>query len=156
MTSITERKTGSKSIQLVLADGRRKTIGLGKVSKRAAELIRFQVELLLHAQRTGTAIPRQTAEWSSGISKKLRSRLVDLNLLPPLAATRSESHDLLGVSLDDTIETWLQSAVKDPNTKRLTLRACIGAQCDRMSISCAVRGQSQVVTQQSPFRGEAF
>ncbi len=101
MASINQKKSGSRSLQVVLADGSRKTIGLGKISKRAAETIRVQVELLLEANITGTAMSRQTAVWLSEIGEKLRRRLARLGLVD---SKRAPSAATLG----DFIEQHLQ------------------------------------------------
>jgi hypothetical protein len=44
MACISLEKNGHRRIQFVAPDGKRPTIRLGKVSKRAAEAVKFRVE----------------------------------------------------------------------------------------------------------------
>ncbi|GAB4127875.1 MAG: hypothetical protein Kow0040_01950 [Thermogutta sp.] len=61
-------------------DGRRKTLRLGRVDKKAGESIRGHVEALLAAQTAGVPVRQETAVWLGRIGKTLRDRLVRVGL----------------------------------------------------------------------------
>ncbi len=53
MASISKEPNGRRTIQFVAADGRRKSVRLGKVSQRAAEVARGHVEAIVAAVKVG-------------------------------------------------------------------------------------------------------
>ena len=49
MASISKEPNGRRTIQFVGADGKRRSIRLGKVSQRTAEMVKVKVEALVAA-----------------------------------------------------------------------------------------------------------
>lgn len=81
MASITNRKNGSKAIQFVAPDGTRKTVTLGKASKRTAETLKFRIEQLLTAAMTNDTIDRDTARWVSELDSRMADKLANVGLI---------------------------------------------------------------------------
>ena len=71
MASITHQANGCKRIQFTAPDGKRKTMYLGKVSKRDAESLRLRVESLLSARVQKKEPDRDTAFWLAEIESVL-------------------------------------------------------------------------------------
>jgi integrase len=84
MASIRTKPTGSKAIQVVIADGR-KAIGIGKADKKAAESYRSHIAKLESAALGGQEIPPATAKWVSQTKPHIRRRLEELELIQPAA-----------------------------------------------------------------------
>jgi len=63
MASIANDPGGQRRILFVAANGKRKTIRLGKVPLRYAESVCRHVEALLVAKVANQPIPQQTAGW---------------------------------------------------------------------------------------------
>jgi integrase len=82
--------------------GDRKTLVLGKVTKRFAESIKFRMESLLSAKLTGN-MDRDTSIWLSSIDSKLRSKLERVGLLEPIVKPETKADRLLSVHLADFI-----------------------------------------------------
>ena len=104
MASLTKQKNGTKRIQWMHTDGNRKAIRLGKISVRTAESFLSYFERLVGAIQTNTPIDPQTAQWLSGLSDELHSKLVKQGLAVP-RATR-EVHTL-GSMLDEYFQTMI-------------------------------------------------
>ena len=81
MASITNRKNGSKAIQFVAPDGTRKTVTLGKASKRTAETLKFRSQQLLTAAMTNDTIDRDTARWVSELDSRMADKLANVGLI---------------------------------------------------------------------------
>jgi hypothetical protein len=62
MASISNDKNGNRSIQFVAPDRKRRTIRLGKVTKKAVETIKVHVESILAAKFSGDSVDRATAD----------------------------------------------------------------------------------------------
>lgn len=80
MASISKESNGRKTIQFVAADGKRRSIRLGKVSQRSADAVRFKVEALVSARITGHIDP-ETARWLESIDQQLADRLTAVGLI---------------------------------------------------------------------------
>ena len=63
MASITRQPDGRKMIQFTDANGTRKTIRLGKVSQRQAEVVKGHIEQLQAAKLTGHPVADGTSRW---------------------------------------------------------------------------------------------
>jgi len=87
MASITSRKDGIRQIQFVAPDGDRKTISLGKCSKRVAEQFARFLERLLECRRLGVPLDGPTTQWLSNMSADMYARLVRLGLVSAKAKT---------------------------------------------------------------------
>ena len=62
MASISKQPNGKKTVQFVGADGKRRSIRLGKVSVRDAEKFKSRVEDLLAASTSGCSLDRDAAD----------------------------------------------------------------------------------------------
>ena len=82
MASITNEPNGRKTIQFVIGDGRRKSVRLGKVSKRQAEMVRVRIEELLAAKKTGQPLTPEITAWLEETSDELYDRLAAGKLVP--------------------------------------------------------------------------
>lgn len=68
---------------LVMVDGDRKTIRLGRLLKAEAEGVKRHVEALVTARRSGSVPRGDTVDWLGRIETPLRARLVKLGLAEP-------------------------------------------------------------------------
>ena len=91
MASISTDKKGKKRIQFVAPDGKRKTIRLGKMPKKAVEAIKTKVEALNAAAIAGISWDRETAEWVGGLDSVLYGKLAAVGLVPK-RAEQGECH----------------------------------------------------------------
>ena len=82
MASITNEPNGRRTIQFVGIDGKRRSVRLGKVSKRVAETAKAQVEDLLACQRTGQPVTAETRRWLDSVGEELHARLAASGLVP--------------------------------------------------------------------------
>ena len=82
MACIVNQKSGCRTIQFVGAGRRRKSIRLGKMSQRQAEAIKFRVEQLIAAQRSGVPVDAETAGWLSKLDDTMADRLAAVGLMP--------------------------------------------------------------------------
>lgn len=83
MASISNQKDQRKTIQFVADDGKRRSIRLGKASKRQAERICDRIEHLVSASRNGESVDTNIREWLSGIDDVLHTRLERVGLVEP-------------------------------------------------------------------------
>jgi len=83
MASVVKRPNGNWWIQYVDADKSRKTVRLGKTSKRTAEAVKLRVELLLAAKITDHAIDRDTAAWLARLDNTMLEKLEAVKLIEP-------------------------------------------------------------------------
>ncbi len=82
MASIsTDKNNGRRMLQFVDAGGKRRSIRLGKLTKRDADAIRLRVEKLLSAKISGHAVDNETAKWLSSLEPALRSKLAAAGLV---------------------------------------------------------------------------
>src|SRR3712207_2993952 len=117
MASITREPNGRRTIQFVTADGKRKSIRLGKVSQRDAERIKLKIEFLAAAAAARLPLDSETAEWVAGIGEDLAGKLASAGLIP---ARKTAQETKLGPFLNALI---LRRTDGKPNTIR-TLEAC--------------------------------
>ena len=68
-------------IQFVDRDGHRKTIYLGKASKRDVDAIKPRVESLVSAQHAGHIPDEDMAKWVAKLSKPLAKKLAGVGLV---------------------------------------------------------------------------
>jgi len=86
MASITREKNGRRTLQFVAADGRRRSVRLGKVSQRATESVQVKVEALVAASITGQAVDNETARWLAGLDTVMAEKLAAVGLFPRRAS----------------------------------------------------------------------
>ncbi len=82
MASITREPNGRRTIQFVGSDGKRRSIRLGKVSQRFAEVVQVKVEHLAAAQTTGGALDGETARWVAERDTVMLDKLAAVGLIP--------------------------------------------------------------------------
>jgi integrase len=89
LASISTAPGGYRVIQFVAGDGKRRSIRLGKVSKRIAEEIRVRVEALNAAVVAGVSWDTETARWVAGLAPALADKLAAVGLIPKRHAQES-------------------------------------------------------------------
>lgn len=82
MASITTRPGGQREIQFVAGDGARKTIRLGKMTRKNVQTIKLHVEALNAAAIHGLPMDSDTAVWLADIGDTLAEKLADTGLVP--------------------------------------------------------------------------
>jgi integrase len=102
MASISRGKNGTRTIQFIGADDRRRTLRLGKVSQRVAETIRDHIEELNTAKIMGQSVERRTAAWVADLDDRMVNRLAAVGLIQPRAPEPSAT---LGPFLDEYVES---------------------------------------------------
>jgi len=96
-----DKRTGRRTIQFVGADGKRRSVRLGKVSKRQAESAKRYVEDLIACRATGTVPKGTTAEWIAALPSSLRGRLERVELIEPRSRRKAP-----------TLGEWLRSYIQ--------------------------------------------
>lgn len=107
MASIERQANGRKSIRVVCADRKRRTIRLGKMDIRTAEKIRTQIEALNVAKCLGEPIPVASANWLATVGDLLHERLARAGLCEPRNAA--------------TLKAWTDHYIKGRASKPRTL-----------------------------------
>ena len=82
MASISRDPNGRRRILFMAADGKRKTIRLGKVSQRTADAIKTRVEHLVSASIGSSAWDDETARWVADLGDDLADKLAAVELIP--------------------------------------------------------------------------
>jgi integrase len=95
MASISTCRDGRRTIQFVAGDGKRKSIRLGRASKKTAEVVKVKVEAILAANAAKTPLDQETARWLGEIEDGLSDKLTAVGLIPRRGSTA------LGAFLDD-------------------------------------------------------
>ncbi|NMC20497.1 MAG: hypothetical protein GYA33_08765, partial [Thermogutta sp.] len=98
MASLINRPGGERRLQFVGHDGKRKTLRLGKLNRKAAESIRGHVEGLLEARRIGQPVRAETHVWLESIGQGLRAKLIRYGLIDGKPA----------VALSEAVEAYLK------------------------------------------------
>lgn len=97
MASISREPNGRRTVQFTAADGRRKSIRLGKVSQRIADEIKVKVEHLNGAIVSNLPLDNETAQWVAKLGDDLAGKLAAAGLIPERVSMT------LGAFLDDYI-----------------------------------------------------
>ena len=97
MASISRDSNGTRRIQFVARDGKRKAIRLGNVTQKQAETVLLKIEHLVAASFTGHPLDADTAKWVSDRDDKFADKLARVGLIPK----REETHGRLGEFIDD-------------------------------------------------------
>lgn len=98
MASLSNDPNGRRRILFFDADGNRKTIRLGKMSKRQAEAVKLRIEDLAASKISGGAPSDETSRWLAAIDDTLRNRLAAVGLAEKRGAVQ------LGPFIDDYLE----------------------------------------------------
>ena len=99
-------------IQFTDADGKRRTIRLGKTTVKTAENIRFRGETLQSARVSGDSIDNDTAKWIRELHSELANKLAAVGLI---AKRKNAGNGALGAFVDLYVEG--REGLK-PNTLR--------------------------------------
>jgi integrase len=83
LASISSSPEGLRTLQFMAPGGKRKSIRLGKVSRRVAEEVRGRVEALAAAAIASVALDGETARWVAGIAPELHDKLAAVGLVAP-------------------------------------------------------------------------
>ena len=81
MASVSHNKNGTRSIQFVAGDKKRRTIRLGHVTQKTAESIKTRVEALHVAILSRTPLDSETAAWVGQLGDELRAKLQAVGLV---------------------------------------------------------------------------
>ena len=81
MASLSSDHTGNRTIQLMCPDGKRRSIRLGKTTKKLAEAIRLKVEGIHAARVSKMLLDSETAAWVAGICDDLAQKLAAVGLI---------------------------------------------------------------------------
>ncbi len=81
MASISKQPNGRKTIQFVGADGKRRSVRLGKSSMRQAEAVKVHVERLAAAAVSGHVTDAETSRWVAGLDSTLADKLANVGLI---------------------------------------------------------------------------
>lgn len=134
MASISNDPNGHRRIQFSNADGERKTLRLGKVTRRHAESVKVKVEDLVSANITGHAPRDDTSRWLVTLDRKLHDKLA-------IAGLTQRRHK---AKLDDFIEGYLEQRLDvKPGTLKVMEQArrhlvgCLGAGVDIRQVTPA-------------------
>jgi integrase len=119
-------------VQFIGADGKRRSIRLGKVAQRTAEVVKLRVELIVAAKIAGHAIDDETARWLAQLEKPMANKLARAGLIPERGITA------LGKFLDDYVAQRkdVKEATKEIWSQPIrNLRAFFGENRDMASIT---------------------
>src|SRR5262245_41735780 len=83
MASLIERPGGRRFIQFVDPDGKRRTVGLGRCPRRAAESAKVMIESLAAAKRSGGLPADHVTRWLAGVGDEFHAELVGVGLASP-------------------------------------------------------------------------
>jgi len=83
MASLSCSKNGLKTIQFTAKDSKRRSIRLGKLSKKAAESVKMMVEHLVTASITGHALDNKVALWLAELDDVMLDKLARVGLAQP-------------------------------------------------------------------------
>lgn len=81
MASIAKEPNGRRRILFVAADGKRKTIRLGRVNQRTAEAVKVKVEDLVTGSLTGHGPNDETARWLASLDQVMLDKLSAVGLI---------------------------------------------------------------------------
>jgi len=82
MASISNDSNGNRTIQFVGADGKRRSIRLGKVNAKHAKAFKLKVETLASAIAAKLPLDTETATWLGNIGNDLAEKLAAVGLMP--------------------------------------------------------------------------
>jgi len=92
MASITRESNARKTIQFVGADGKRRSLRLGKCSIRTADAVRVRVESIVSALLSHSALDDETARWVSSLDQRMTARLAAVGLAEARVTTTLKAY----------------------------------------------------------------
>ena len=88
MASISNQPNGYKTIQFVGTEGKRRSIRLGRMSRKAATAFKVKVEHLASASIAGHPLDEETSRWLASLDDGMVDRLASVGLTSPRPSTR--------------------------------------------------------------------
>ena len=85
MASINKEPNGRRTIQFVGADGKRRSVRLGKVPSGQRKPLKVRIEHLAIAAATGAPLEPETAQWVEEREPELLEKLAAVGLIPERA-----------------------------------------------------------------------
>ena len=82
MASISKDTSGNRTIQFIGADGKRRSIRLGKVNAKLAESFKLKVETLASSVASKIPLDSETSVWLGSIGNDLAGKLAAVGLMP--------------------------------------------------------------------------
>lgn len=95
MASLSNDPNGFRRLTFSESDGSRRTIRLGKMPRKAAEVVRLRVQALIACDRAGVPWDADLASWVGSLHDELHERIARVGLVPPRATTAATVGDLL-------------------------------------------------------------
>src|SRR5262249_49881711 len=114
MASISNDVGGFKRILFIGADGKRRSVRLGKVPQRQALAVKLRVEALNAALISKCPLDNETAAWVAGIGEDLASKLAAVGLIAERASA----------VLGDFVEAYIERRTDIKLGTRITLNTC--------------------------------
>src|SRR4051812_19109956 len=81
MASISSTPDGRRTVQFVAADGKRRSVRLGKIPMKTAQEVQRRIEFLSAAKGSGTAPDTDTVKWLASIGDELHAKLAGVGLV---------------------------------------------------------------------------
>ncbi len=98
MASLSTDAQGNRTVQFIAADGKRRSIRLGKLSLQIAREIKTKVQSLSGAAFARVGWDKETAEWVGGLESVLHDKLANAGLIPKRTGFRIAT---LGAFIDE-------------------------------------------------------
>ncbi len=98
MSYVVNDPNNRKRLVFTGLDRKRRTIRLGKMTRRDADKIAEHVDAILAAEMSKSPLPKRTAEWLGDIENVMHGKLVRAGLVPPRAVADART---LKVFLDE-------------------------------------------------------
>lgn len=131
MASVSQDPSGSYRVQFQAVDGSRKTLRLPTKDRKVATSIGVHVEHLVNARITGTAVPPATAAWLAAVVDPLRSRLVAVGLIDPVATSTF-------TTLADFLDEYMGRQTHVKPASRLATQQAIRNLIDHFGRDCRI------------------
>ena len=126
---IFDKKTERFAVQFKAVDKRRRTIRLGKVTRKSAEIWRNHVENILAAQTPGRPLDVTTAAWLAALPDDDHEKLVRVGLVDPREKPEPQTLKRLFDAYFDTVNVQA-STKRTYEQSRSNLEAFLG--CDKL------------------------
>ena len=117
MASISNDAGGGRRILFVNQNRDRKSIRLGKVSRKIADEVKSRVENIVAAAKAGHSIDGETADWLGKIGDELHSRLAAVGLVPGRQAAAAAP------KLGDFLESYIAGRTDVADSTVINLNA---------------------------------
>jgi integrase len=104
VASIATSPKGLRRILFYDGEGQRKTVHLGKCSKRDAETVKLRLESILTSKLLGNPIAQDDASWLADAGATVRPKLEAVGLVDPSPTSEKPAGKTLAAFLDDFVE----------------------------------------------------